>query len=99
MHERFAEITTAEGVMEAFVTQPEQNAPFPAVIVYMDIWGVRDELYAGASPRSAITVWCRIFTIAKAEESILILETSAIKPSPSTGSKEKISAPSKGGQN
>jgi hypothetical protein len=31
--------------MEAFVTYPEENGPFPAVILYMDIWGVREELY------------------------------------------------------
>jgi carboxymethylenebutenolidase len=45
MHERFVEITTAGGVMDAFITQPEENGPFPAVILYMDIWGVRKELY------------------------------------------------------
>ena len=60
MHERFAEITTAEGVMEAFVTQPEQNAPFPAVIIYMDIWGVRDELYAVARRIAALGYYCLV---------------------------------------
>lgn len=45
MRERFVEIITADGVMDAFVTHPEENGPFPAVIIYMDIWGVREELY------------------------------------------------------
>ena len=45
MQEQFVEIKTAAGVMDAFVTHPEENGPFPAVILYMDIWGVREELY------------------------------------------------------
>ena len=45
MREQFVEIKTAGGVMEAFVTHPEDNRPFPAVVIYMDIWGVREELY------------------------------------------------------
>ena len=45
MQEQFVEIKTSDGVMEAFVTHPEENGPFPAVILYMDIWGVREELY------------------------------------------------------
>ncbi len=45
MLETFAEIETADGRMEAFVTRPEDDGPFPAVILYMDIWGVREELY------------------------------------------------------
>ena len=31
--------------METFVTHPEQDGPFPPVILYMDVWGVREELY------------------------------------------------------
>src|SRR2546425_12793999 len=45
MEERFVEIATPSGRMETFVTHPEQDGPFPAVIVYMDIWGVREELF------------------------------------------------------
>src|SRR5438445_13230116 len=45
MRERFVEIKTAGEVMEAFVTHPEDNRPFSAVIIYMDIWGVREELH------------------------------------------------------
>jgi carboxymethylenebutenolidase len=43
--ERFAEIPTADGRMETFVTHPEQDGPFPPVVLYMDVWGVREELY------------------------------------------------------
>lgn len=35
--------------MEMFVTHPEQDGPFPPVIFYMDVWGVREELYDLAS--------------------------------------------------
>jgi carboxymethylenebutenolidase len=30
--------------MDVFVTHPQENAPFPAVIVFMDVWGLREEL-------------------------------------------------------
>ena len=45
MKERVVEIATPAGRMETFVTHPEQDGPFPAVIIYMDIWGVREELF------------------------------------------------------
>ena len=45
MKERFVEIATADGRMKTFVTHPEQDGPFPPVILYMDVWGVREELY------------------------------------------------------
>jgi hypothetical protein len=34
MREQFVEIKTGEGVMEAFVTHPEDNGPLPPVILY-----------------------------------------------------------------
>ena len=45
MKDRFIEIVTPSGRMETFVTYPEHDGPFPAVIIYMDIWGVREELF------------------------------------------------------
>ncbi len=45
MKEEFAAIRTADGTMDTFIAHPEEGGPFPAVIIYMDIWGVRDELY------------------------------------------------------
>lgn len=44
MRERTIEIVTKAGTMEAFVTHPEQGGPFPGVIIFMDVWGVREEL-------------------------------------------------------
>lgn len=45
MKERTVDIPTPDGAMETFISHPEDGGPFPAVIVYMDIWGVREELY------------------------------------------------------
>src|SRR5438128_494570 len=60
MRERFVEIKTAGGVMEAFVTHPEDNRPFSAVIIYMDIWGVREELYDIARRVGAVGYYCMV---------------------------------------
>ena len=45
MKDRIVEIPTKAGRMPTFVTHPEQDGPFPPVIVFMDVWGVRGELY------------------------------------------------------
>src|SRR5882672_102003 len=45
MHEKIVEILTADGRMETFITHPEQGGPFAPVVVYMDVWGLREELY------------------------------------------------------
>ena len=45
MKERVIDIATRDGAMETFITHPEQGGPFPAVVVYMDVWGIREELY------------------------------------------------------
>jgi carboxymethylenebutenolidase len=45
MKEHFAAIRTPVGSMRTFIVHPEQHGPFPAVILYMDIWGLREELY------------------------------------------------------
>ena len=60
MRERFVEIKTSEGLMDAFVTYPEENGPFPAVILYMDIWGVREELYDIARRVSVVGYYCMV---------------------------------------
>jgi carboxymethylenebutenolidase len=60
MRERFVEIKRAEGVMEAFVTYPEESGPYPAVIIYMDIWGVREELYDIARRVGTVGYYCMV---------------------------------------
>ena len=38
-------VPTADGAMETFVCHPEQGGPFAAVVLYMDVWGIREELF------------------------------------------------------
>ena len=45
MKERIVAVPTADGQMETFITHPEQDGPFPAVVLFMDVWGIREELY------------------------------------------------------
>lgn len=44
MHEYDVEIATDDGVMDTFVCHPEEGGPFPAIILYMDAPGIREEL-------------------------------------------------------
>ncbi len=60
MRERVVEIETASGRMPTFVTHPEQDGPFPAVIIYMDIWGVREELFEIARRVGTVGYYCMV---------------------------------------
>ncbi|MDG2269477.1 MAG: dienelactone hydrolase family protein [Alphaproteobacteria bacterium] len=44
MREKTVQVTTEDGVMETFITHPETGAPFAPVIVFMDVWGLREQL-------------------------------------------------------
>ena len=46
--------------MDAFVTHPEEGGPFPAVIVYMDIWGLREELFDVARRIATVGYHCTV---------------------------------------
>jgi carboxymethylenebutenolidase len=52
--EKYADIPTADGVMDAFVVHPEEGGPFPAVVIFMDIWGLREELFDVARRVAAV---------------------------------------------
>ena len=82
MQEQFVEIKTDEGVMEAFVTHPEENGPFPTVIIYMDIWGVREELYDIARRVGTVGYYCMVpdFYYRNGKGYISNLETRTIRP-------------------
>jgi carboxymethylenebutenolidase len=45
MHEKIIDIPTADGRMETFITHPEASGRFAPIVVYMDVWGLREELY------------------------------------------------------
>ena len=60
MNERFVEIPTAAGRMETFVTHPEGDGPFPLVIIYMDVWGLREELFEIARRVGTVGYYCAV---------------------------------------
>ncbi len=44
MREREIAIQTADGTMDTFICHPEEDGPFPVVVMYMDAPGIREEL-------------------------------------------------------
>lgn len=40
-----AGVPTADGTMNCYIAHPEGNGPYPAVILYMDVPGIRPELH------------------------------------------------------
>jgi carboxymethylenebutenolidase len=60
MQEQFADIATRAGTMRTFVVHPEQRGAFPAVILYMDIWGVREELFDIARWVATVGYYCAV---------------------------------------
>ncbi|MEZ5652277.1 MAG: dienelactone hydrolase family protein [Burkholderiaceae bacterium] len=49
MREMTAELQTADGMLDVFICRPEDDGPWPVVIMYMDAPGMRDELRDMAS--------------------------------------------------
>jgi carboxymethylenebutenolidase len=45
MIETMVDIETPAGRMDAFLTHPEAGGPFPSIVILMDIWGLREELF------------------------------------------------------
>lgn len=58
MKELFAEVHTPAGQMRAFVAHPEQDGPFSAIVIYMDFWGLREELHYIARWLGAVGYYC-----------------------------------------
>ena len=51
MVEHDLDIETSDGLMNTFVTHPEEGGPFPVVLLLMDAIGKREELHAdGPTP-------------------------------------------------
>lgn len=44
MIEEQVDIETRAGWMTTFICRPERDAPHPGVVLYMDAWGIREEL-------------------------------------------------------
>src|SRR5262245_32170131 len=45
MREGIVDITTDDGTVDTFVTHPSEGGPFPPVFLFMDVWGVREEVF------------------------------------------------------
>jgi carboxymethylenebutenolidase len=45
MKESIVDITTDDGTVDTFVTHPSEGGPFPPVFIFMDVWGLREELF------------------------------------------------------
>ncbi len=58
MHDRTVTVPTPSGPMEAFITHPEEGGPFPAVVIYMDFWGLREELFDIARRIGTVGYYC-----------------------------------------
>ena len=44
MTEKFVNVPTKDGLMKTYIVHPDAAGPYPAVVLFMDIWGVREEL-------------------------------------------------------
>ncbi len=60
MEEKNVDIATADGKMDTFVTQPDEGGPWPAVIIYMDAPGIREELYDFARRVGTVGYYCMV---------------------------------------
>ena len=60
MHDRTVAVPTPSGPMETFITHPEQDGPFPAVVIYMDFWGLREELFDIARRVGTVGYYCMV---------------------------------------
>jgi len=46
--------------METFVTHPQADGPFPAIVLYMDVWGLREELFDIARRIATVGYYCAV---------------------------------------
>lgn len=60
MRERIAAVATSDGSMETFIVHPEQDGPFAAIVLYMDVWGIREELYDIARRIATVGYYCAV---------------------------------------
>ncbi len=58
MKERMIDLPTRAGKMDTFITHPDENGPFPAVMLFMDVWGLREELFDVARRIATVGYYC-----------------------------------------
>ncbi len=52
------EIPTPDGIMDGYAAHPAGAGPFPLVVLFMDIWGLREELFAIARRIASHGYYC-----------------------------------------
>ena len=60
MIERTVKVATSDGNIETFITHPAGSGPFPAVVLYMDVWGLREELFDVARRIATTGYYCMV---------------------------------------
>jgi carboxymethylenebutenolidase len=55
---RAIDIATPDGVMDGYAAHPDGQGPFPLVALFMDVWGLREELFAIARRVAAQGYYC-----------------------------------------
>lgn len=51
-------IATPDGAMDGYAAHPDGNGPFPLVVMFMDVWGLREELFALARGVASHGYYC-----------------------------------------
>lgn len=54
------DVPTPEGVMDAYVARADDAEPRPLVVIFMDIWGLREELFAIARRIATEGYYCMV---------------------------------------
>ncbi|MDP1907844.1 MAG: dienelactone hydrolase family protein, partial [Hyphomicrobium sp.] len=52
------DVPTPDGIMDGYAAHPSAAGPFPLVVLFMDIWGLREELFAIARRIAAQGYYC-----------------------------------------
>lgn len=60
MKERQIRIKTADGEIDTFITHPEGGGAYPAIILYMDVWGLREELFDIGRRIATVGYYCMV---------------------------------------
>jgi carboxymethylenebutenolidase len=58
--ERLADISTGSGTIDTFVVHPGDHRQCPGVIIYMDVWGLREELFDIARRVATVGYYCTV---------------------------------------
>lgn len=60
MKERLIDIPMARGAIDTFIAHPSAPAACPVVIIYMDVWGLREELFDVARRIATVGYYCAV---------------------------------------